>query len=323
MQGSTLRKDTLVCGLAGIALFSLCLVVLPQKALADVAMVQTGQILPTGGNACAKLSISGVQPYIYDGALNSFDVVVQDSSYVSVVGEVGNTAIPFYFMTRSGAANGGLRIHVDIPTSPINGSLPVSITLLSAPAGQPVCASIVSFNVMANGEVVPALPIPQTSANQPSSENSGGASAGTPANTEVTTNSGNTSTTPATGSTSTGTESGVVVASVVGNTFSSTLANVCAGNGSYRLWLILLVLYLIIVAAVIFSQPSLVNRSTQGAVAAILVPLIVLIALWYFSPACRGASLLPLVACFIGIAGLFIAFGEQKNTIVLALPEKL
>jgi hypothetical protein len=80
------------------------------------------------------------------------------------------------------------------------------------------------------------------------------------------------------------------------------------------LWFILLVIYLIVVAVVIFAEPWFLERSVLGATAAILVPLILLLAFWYFSAACRAASWIPVVACVIAVVGLFLAFREYETT---------
>ena len=67
----------------------------PGFAAAGSASVLTQQVIPPGGNSCAPLFVKAITPYIYDGELHSFDVVLSDASYVSVLGAAGDVSIPF------------------------------------------------------------------------------------------------------------------------------------------------------------------------------------------------------------------------------------
>src|SRR3989344_8081280 len=126
------------------AAFCVSLSVFPSSISADIVGTQTRALIAVAGSACVPLSAYGFTPYVYDGALHSFEFTVPDSSYVALTGTVGNTPIPFQFMTRRGDAADALRVHVDISTTPIHGMLPLSVTLLSAQGtGQSVCMSIV------------------------------------------------------------------------------------------------------------------------------------------------------------------------------------
>ena len=93
--------------------------------------------------------------------------------------------------------------------------------------------------------------------------------------------------------------------------------NVCTGANVYRLWFILLAIYVVIVAVVVFAEPWFLEESVIGSTAAILVPLILLLAFWYFSEACRAAAWIPVAACVIAIVGLFLAFREYETTPLL------
>src|SRR3989338_9088495 len=120
-------------------------VVFPSHVSAAEVSVQTAQLLPPGSNTCAPLAASGFTPYVYDNALHAFELTLQDSSYVAVVGTVGNTNIPLNQMGRRIDASGALRVHVDLPTTPIGRTLPITITFLSAKGpGLPVCVSVVT-----------------------------------------------------------------------------------------------------------------------------------------------------------------------------------
>src|SRR3989344_2331414 len=135
---------------------------LPSKTFAAEVSVQTAQLLPPGSNTCAPLPVSGFTPYVYNGALHAFEFSVSDSSYVAIAGSAGNTSIPFNQMTRRIEASGTLRVHADMATTPIRGSLTVNVTMLSSKgAGQPVCISIISTTIDAEG-VLQATPPPTT-----------------------------------------------------------------------------------------------------------------------------------------------------------------
>jgi hypothetical protein len=88
--------------------------------------------------------------------------------------------------------------------------------------------------------------------------------------------------------------------------------SICSGNNAYRLWFILLVIYMLIVGIVVFAEPWFLESSVLSSTAAILVPLILLLAFWYFSASCRAASWIPVVGCVIAIVGLFLAFREYE-----------
>ena len=75
----------------------------------------------------------------------------------------------------------------------------------------------------------------------------------------------------------------------------------------------LLAIYLVIVAVVVFAEPWFLESSVVGSTAAILVPLILLLAFWYLSAPCRAAAWIPVAACVIAIVGLFLAFREYET----------
>ncbi len=79
------------------------------------------------------------------------------------------------------------------------------------------------------------------------------------------------------------------------------------------LWLALLVLYVVIVVAAAITRTPFVQKSPAVPVAMILIPLIILVGFWYFSPACRLASWIPIILLLIAIAGLLAAFRDEKN----------
>ncbi len=306
-------------GIVG-TLTAVALLATPTFAAAGTASVLTKQVLPQG-NACAPLFVTSVTPYIQDGELDSFDIVISDPSYVGVIGAAGDVSIPFNYMSRRFEPNGALRYHVDT-TAQINGKLPVTVTLLSALPGAPVCLAQVSFTTDAQGNIeasapisVPTLPI----------DNGG-----------VSTSTGSTSgtgTTHSGGSHSGGSTTGTAAHPIVGTTSSTStigqaIANMCSKNGAYQLWFILLAIFFVIAAFVGLSEPALALR--HGALPAVLigVPLVLLLLFWHFATDCRLSYFIPVILLVAAAIGLYSAYrtspvpapvmlqAEKKTTVV-------
>ena len=215
-------------------------------------------------------------------------------------------------------------MHVDINSIPIHGTLPIKITLMSARAGQPVCMSVVSI------ELVSGSAAPVVSA-RPSNST---AVAPTHAPAVISSGMVNTSSLgkgPASGkaptssmSESIGSTSAVSGVSVVGM-MQNPFRNICAAHGgAYRLWLVLLVLYALLVAVILWIElpaPWSWPRTPEWLVVEIIIPLILLLAFWYFSVGCRAAWWMPVVAALIALAGLFAAFWEHPRPRQLLLIE--
>ena len=298
--------------LASVA-FSIVLAAFPLKAFALDAVTQTRQVLPVGGNACTQVSATNFIPYIYDGALHSFEFTVSDPSYVALIGSVGNTSIPFNVMTRKMDASGMLRVHVDVPTSPVFGTLPVTVTMLSARSGSPVCLTVVSANVVSGLETIPYTPsttVPTTPTVSAAPTTPSVTSAPKPASSDpIPTTQKVLTTSTATGS----------VVSTIQNPFK----NMCSSDASaYRLWLILLVLYMLIVGALLWAEfPMSVPwaRTPERIATAILVLLLLLLAFWYFSISCRAALWMPLVAFLVAVLGLLAAFWNHPRVTQMLL----
>ena len=287
----------------------------PSQTFAAEVSVQTAQLLPLGSNTCTPPSISGFTPYIYNGALHSFEFSVSDSSYVAIIGSAGSTGIPFNQMSRHRGSSGGLRIHAATASTPVRGSLTVSITMLSSKGpGEPLCVSVMSTAVDAEGVLQPA-PAPAPSPVPPAS--TGGVSKPTPSPAP---SAGVTPTPPAPTTTATGTK---VTSSPIAS-IQNALKDMCTGGGALRLWLILLVAYTLIVIAAIVGQPKmpLAIRTQEWIAAIIVVPFLLLFGLWYFVESCRTSAWIPVIATIIALAGLSAAFWERQSTAsVINLPE--
>ncbi|MDB5238314.1 MAG: hypothetical protein JWM46_584 [Candidatus Kaiserbacteria bacterium] len=269
-----------VCTLIGLAV--------PLSAAAEEVNVNTVQVIPPGGNSCAPLQVLNVHPYIVDNAVHSYDVTVNDPSYYVVISSIGDTAYTFRYVSRWMNSDGSVRQHVDVQTTPIGTSLPITLTLLSAKTGQPVCMSVISFSVAGSGPMhtpgqgstVPHTPPTPVIPPHPTS------------------GSGSTTST-STGSTSVVRGSGIA------------LGDICAQNGSLELWFFLITLYLIGAAAIALRDP-LPSRPLYYTVLLLLVPAIILLAFWAFATVCRGPQWVPVVVFIIAIASLLAALWERE-----------
>lgn len=304
-----------------VSLFLLFATTSPVHAAAQTlqASAQTQQLLPPGQNICHAVSVSDIEPHLYGGVLESFDVTISDTSnsYVGILAQVGNTPLPLDYITRWAGTPNGLRIHVDTPDTPASGMVPVTLTLLSSPSGAPTCITTISFDVSGVGIAAPYT--------APSAQQSSASVSPVQNSTAPSTGKGGASGSvmrPATSSAPSASTTSMVGAAVTPAASASFFDSVCSGYNAYRLWLILLVIYVVIVAIVVFAEPSFLENSVIGSTATILVPLILLLAFWYLSASCRAASWIPVVACVIAIAGLFLAFREYELPPLLPAPSK-
>ena len=298
-------RSILLLLLLGVAATLVSAIVFPSRTFAAEVSVQTAQLLPPGGNTCATLPVSGFTPYVYDNALNSFEFALPDSSYVAVIGSVGNTSIPFQLMTRRIDASGTLHVHVDVQTTPIVGTLPISVTLLSAKGpGQPVCISVITTSMQpTGGNVSKTSAAPSTSVTKKPVTTAG-----------------------ATGTSITGTltEKGSTTLPVVGST-ESVLKNLCSGGGASVLWIILLAIYALFMWLAISAEKPWVTaiRPIEWTAVAIIVPLILLLGLWYFPENCRAQTWVPVIGILIALGAIIATYKnhpEENETKAIPLP---
>lgn len=276
--------------------------VLPATTSAATSPVntQSAQLLPTGAQTCLAMPVTAVMPHVYDGQLHSFDIITPDASYVAIGGSAGNAVLPFNYMTRWGTPEGQVKIHTDTDPIRIGQGISVSVTLLSAANGK-TCVTTVAFSVLPDVSY-PTTNAPTGSAtpNAPTSQgpNSGGSGAPTQL----------ASTTSATTTIVPGSQAG----------------GFCEGRGALWLWMNLIIAYAIVAAIAALSRTPMVLRNPAIPVAMILVPLILLVGFWYFSPACRAGAAVPLILLVIAIIGLLIAFRDKKGgpLMLLAVPPK-
>ena len=306
MKSMTCRASYLALGT-----LSLLMTFTPGISLASTEATVAG-ILPPNTTACPIVGVSQITPYVYDGSLDSFDVTVTDPSYVAVGGSVGDMPVDFHYMTRSYTADGALRIHVDIASTPVPQTIPIRVTLLSSRADTHVtCALSVVGDITGTPNTPPVPEAPATpvlppvapyAATHPTASHggSGGAHMGT---------------TSATSTVQIPPHGTVFVGAL------SALGTVCSKSSSWKLWAILLVLYGLFV--LVLSMQSQVAESSRGwNTALILVLLVALIGLWYFSATCRAGPWAPLIALAIAAFGIWLAsVDDTPNQVKLLLPE--
>lgn len=301
-------RSILLFLLLGLGAVLVNLFAFPVQTFAAEMVVQTKQVLPPGGSSCSQLSATGFTAYIYDGALHSFEFSVSDSSYVALIGSVGDTAIPFQLMTRR-MDGSTLRYHVDIEASPVRGTLPITVTMLSSKQGEPTCLSMVATTLLPAGNVTgTGSPVssPGPGVTQKPIVQDSNATSGTAAQTTTTAASTSASTT---------------IASI-----QNFLKDICASGRAPAMWFVLLVIYAAFVWAATSGQIKIsFAERLEWTAAAIIIPLILLLALWYFPENCRAEAWVPAVGIVIAIAALLATYGSnppttETKTKVISLP---
>lgn len=314
MKTNTAIRFLLFTLLFALASVLVSFIITPKQASAAELSAQTAQVLPPGGSTCAPLAVSGFTPYVYGGALHSFEFYVHDASYVALIGSVGGASIPFNTMTRRAGPSGSVQIHVDVATTPVVGTLPVAVTLLSAKGpGQSVCISVVTATVQSSGGPAVVKPISLAPVVTPTPP----APTPAPAKPAPTTNASAKATpTPAT--------TGVVATSPLLASIQNSLYDACvADEGAVRIWFFLLAVYALIVIAALFWRPSQIPPAygKEWVASAITIPFILLFGFWYFVESCRISPWVPAIAVLIALAGLAAAFwNDRGNLTVISLP---
>lgn len=295
--------------LLATALFG-SLVIAPIHASALEISSQTAQLLPPGANTCAPATVSNFTPYLYGGALDSFEFTINDPSYVAVIGSVGQTSIPLMYMTRMSDPSGGVRIHVDINSTPVTGTLPLTVTLLSAKTGAPVCMTVVTMSVGSGPVQTVSSPTTYT---PPTSPVVSMKPAPKPVGEPIA---------PSTPSSTSATSAALVAAPIA----MSPVRGLCESQASaYGLWLVLLVLFAIVTGILLWAEFPLSwswAQAPERVATIILALLLLLLGFWYFSPGCRAALWMPLVAFLIAVLGLLAAFWNHPKITGLFLAEE-
>ena len=312
MKTNTAIRFLLLPFLLVLAAVLVSFIIIPKQTSAAELSAQTAQVLPPGGSTCAPLAVSGFTPYVYGGALHSFEFYVQDAWYVALIGSAGGTSIPFNTMTRRAGPSGSVQIHVDVATTPVAGTLPIAVTLLSAKgSGQPVCISVVTATVQSSGSVAVIVPISPSPVATP-------APAPTPAKPAPTTVG------PAKATPTPVTTGGVMATSPLLARIQNSLHDACvADGGAVRIWFFLLAVYALIVCAALFWRPTQIPPAygKEWVAGAITIPFILLFGFWYLVESCRVSPWVPAFAVLIALAGLATAFwNDRGNLTVISLP---
>lgn len=303
-------KGRLGASLAFSALFIVGITFAPQSAAASTIVAR--QILPLNEQACPQVGVSEIIPYIYDGALDSFDINVTDASYVALGGSVGDTTVAFNYMTRRLNSDGTLRIHVDIQSFSLKDPAQINILLVSAHPGNTArtCVATITATVPAvPGAIASApKPAPSTGTHTPPAGGGVSVSPGYPK--------------PVQGATSTPGKSHPVN---LGLFAPNAMSELCISpTGTARLWIVLLVLYAVFIGMLFIqnTDPAM-PRLREWYMALTLAVLIVLLLFWYMSAACRTGAWAPTIATLLACVGC-IAIAQKHGGIpkILLLKEK-
>ncbi len=263
-------------------------------------MLDPVQVLPPGGDTCSLLAVESFRPYVYDGALHSFDITIPDASYVSIEGSVGGESIPFNLMTRR-ITGGDLRIHVDIETTSVGSGLPVSLTLVSARPSSPVCITTASFTVTdLAGEASETGPRPaRPETNPPTTTSSRPGETGP---------NGENSATQQAGSSATGS----IATSAPRKTASGVTRPACPTTRSSGILWGLLVLAFAVLGAVIIARRGSVYATSRWLPALIILSALALLMLvWVFLPSCRAGNWVPFSLLGIAVVSNIGAYWEN------------
>lgn len=306
----------------GISIAAFLLYFAPMAASAATANIQTAQLLPPGQNACPAAQLLAFKEYVYEGSLNSYDIFLADASYVAVAGTVGNTQIPFSYMTRSIDSQGVLRIHVDTPSIAVRDTAPITLTLISSLPGRQTCLSAVS--VVLDGTSIATVGTTAPGQNQQPvvSNNKGKTGKSTPSTNKALWGKEK----KADAASKTGSAEAASSSSLVGESSQTSVLNkICTTEGgATRLWTILLAVYFLIIAATILALPDgkLNTPSSILLGIAVAVPLLVLLSIWKAAPSCHVGKWAPVAALLIAGMGLVLGLRHHPKVSRVLFPPK-
>ncbi|MEN9413493.1 MAG: hypothetical protein RLZZ342_580 [Candidatus Parcubacteria bacterium] len=317
----------------GLALIGFAFSFIPVQAHA-ATQVAVDQVLPPQGESCPVVGASDVRPYIYEGALHSFDITISDSSFVAVAAQVGDQVVPFNQVTRYVDAQGALHLHVDVATNPLVSDTLVSVTLMSAYSGQSraTCTATVTSVVPAQVAPVAVPPVTLPEGNE-GAYIPGAGDAEYPAQT---TNESPVAVEPMypwghvsyTETTQKPAPKPVTVTPAPVKpiptlvTATHSLANVCtSGAGPAKVWGLLLVLYAAFVALLASMRKKAGESELDWSIPLTVLSFLGLLFFWYLSAVCRTGAWAPILATIIACAGLIVMTFEEEQDSVLLLED--
>lgn len=300
--------------LLGGAVAAIAFCVAPLSASADTIQSSSQTLIPAQNASCTAIQATDFNAYVYDGAVHSFNFVIPDASYVAVGGSVGEGIVPFWLTSRRVDASGALRIHVDLPTTPVAANLPATITLLSSKPGQPTCVATISMVITPRqGDAGGTTQTPvQTPGTTPVTY--------TPSGSYVPGNTKPTEQKPTEEAVSSEEAVPAAIPAAITKT-QAFVAKMCAFNDGSQVWALLLALYALIVAVALlapirsfFGIESWVLR-----LAIVAIPLGFLIAFWLVAEGCRAGYMSLIASLVLGGAG---AYGVYRSQPVIISADK-
>lgn len=281
---------------------------MPLFASADTIQSSTETLIPVQNASCAPLQVTNFNAYIYDGAIHSFNFAIPDASYVAVGGTVGEGVVPFWLTSRRVDETGALRVHVDLPTTPVATTLPATITLLSSKTGFPTCTATISMTITPRegtvGETESAPSAPSAPATLPNYT------------APVSTTQKPVEEKPVAESAPEAESGPAPIPAAITKT-QAFIAGMCALNDGNQVWALLLALYALIVATALLApiRSILGIESWVLRLALVALPLGVLIAFWMVFESCRAGYMSLLASLVLGAAGAYGVYRSQPAII--------
>lgn len=256
-------------------------------------------LLPTGvthaqtlppAPICSAPTITNFTPFVYEGELHSFEYsILDDQPHLPLAVQIAGQQVPQRYVTIWDHKQPGARVvHVDVPFLDLDGSTNISVvnTQVSSGSSVPGCATSVQFQVNLPVDPQPIPQPPVTPPAPPSGPTTGGGGVDAPDN------NGDNGETPAT-STDNGGGGGVI---------APPPSDLCI-SAPLRVWVFLGMAALLIALISLAYMPRIAQSNALLA-ATILIPLILLLGVWYFFDTCRAYMWFPIAILLISLGTL-------------------
>jgi hypothetical protein len=289
MQRAATRYRVLLAGVA-VSFGFVAAALSPSLASAEEYRIGVVTAPVFSSSVCPVLPVASFTPYIYEGKLHSFDIVLGGSMpYVPVLGSAGSESFGFSQFSRVAAVPG--KFHVDIAAVPLDRAFPLTVSLLSP--GAHTCLSVISIQI--SGSITSPIS-PLYTPTKPVRVSYETPSAPVSYETDQKVSSEEKDPLP-----------------VVGSAFPVRMGQVsdyCKMGGAARVWLLLIALYAVFLTLIVLYREKLpqVLRTDEALSALIVGPFLLLFAVWYLAPFCRAATWVPFFATALAIGALLLAF---------------